>query len=113
MEILFKSSRIQKACNSDRESVRAWGPLNARKLRQRLAELHAAETMEEMRKLPAARCHPLKGNRAGQFAVDLVHPFRLVFEPADNPIPKKDDGGVDLEKITAITILSVEDYHGE
>jgi len=109
MEIRFKSSRIQKSCNSERESVRAWGTLNARKLRQRLAELSAAETLEGMRKLPAARCHPLKGDRAGQFAVDLAHPYRLVFEPANNPVPKKNDGGIDLEKITSITILSVED----
>jgi proteic killer suppression protein len=113
MEIQFKSSRMQKVCNGERESVREWGLPNARKLRQRLTELQAAETLEDMRKLPAARCHPLKGDRAGQFAVDLAHPFRLVFEPADNPVPKKDDGGIDLEKITSVTILSVEDYHGE
>jgi proteic killer suppression protein len=113
MEIHLKSSRIQKACNNERESVRAWGSLNARKLRQRLAELSAAETLERMRKLPAARCHPLKGDRDGQFAVDLAHPYRLVFEPVNNPIPKTNDGGIDLEKVTAIKILSVEDYHGE
>lgn len=113
MEIRFKSFRMQKACNSERESVREWGSPNARKLRQRLTELQAAETLEDMRKVPAARCHPLKGDRAGQFAVDLSHPFRLVFEPADNPVQKKNDGGIDLEKITSITILSVEDYHGE
>jgi proteic killer suppression protein len=104
---------MQKACNSERESVRAWGSLNARKLRQRLAELQATESLEGMRKLPAARCHPLKGDRVGQFAVNLAHPYRLVFEPANNPVPKKNDGGIDLEKITAITILFVEDYHGE
>ena len=26
------------------------------------------------------RCHPLLNNRKGQYAVDLVHPFRLVFK---------------------------------
>jgi proteic killer suppression protein len=104
---------MQKACNSERESVREWGSPNARKLRQRLTELQAAETLEDMRKLPAARCHPLRGDRAGQFAVDLAHPYRLVFEPANSPLPKTNDGGIDLEKVTAITILSVEDYHGE
>ena len=104
---------MRKQCNSERESVRAWGAQNARKLHQRLAELQSFETLEGMRKLPAARCHPLKGNRAGQFTVDLVHPFRLIFEPDHNPVPVKDDGGIDPERITAITILSVEDYHGE
>jgi len=28
-------------------------------------------------------------------------------------VPTGDDGGIDPERITAITILSVEDYHGE
>ncbi len=113
MEIRFKSSRMRRQCNTIRDSVRAWGAQNARKLQQRLVELQAAETLEAMRKLPAARCHPLKGNRGGQFAVDLVHPYRLVFEPARNSVPTGDDGGIDPERITAITILSVEDYHGE
>jgi proteic killer suppression protein len=32
------------------------------------------------------RCHPLKGNRKSQYAVDLVHPYRLVFEKIGNEI---------------------------
>jgi len=44
-------------------------------------------------------------------AVDVVHPYRLIFDPANDPIPKKDDGGLDWTKVTAITVLAVEDYH--
>lgn len=32
------------------------------------------------------RCHPLKGDRKNQYAVDLVHPYRLVFEKKGNEI---------------------------
>lgn len=32
------------------------------------------------------RCHPLHNNRKGQYAVDLVHPYRLVFEINGNEI---------------------------
>ena len=46
-----------------------------------------------------------------QFAVDLVHPYRLVFEPNHKPVPRKEDGGIDTERVTAITILDVVDYH--
>ena len=90
-----------------------WGRENARKVRQRLAELSAADTLAVAVKLPAARLHALKGDRKGQYAVDVKHPFRLIFEPAHDPIPTKDDGGVDLEKITRIRVLAVEDYHGD
>ncbi|HSB78426.1 MAG TPA: killer suppression protein [Candidatus Methylomirabilis sp.] len=90
-----------------------WGAENARKIRQRLAELNAAATLADIGRLPPARPHALKGNRKGQFAVDVRHPFRLLFEPADDPVPLRDDGGVDLARITRIRVLSVEDYHGD
>jgi proteic killer suppression protein len=57
------------------------------------------------------RCHELTGNRKGEFAVDLIHPFRLTFMPNHSPVPKKGDGGIDLDQVTAITINGVEDYH--
>ena len=79
----------------------------------RLVELSAADTLAVVVKLPAARLHVLKGDRKGQYAVDVKHPFRLIFEPAHDPIPKKDDGGVDLEKITRIRVLEIRDYHGD
>jgi proteic killer suppression protein len=112
MEIHFKHRKTQGACNSERESVRQWGALRARKIRQRLAELAAAETLGVIGALPSARLHELQGDRAGEFAVDVGHPFRLVFEPWHNPVPKTADGGIDKSQITAIRILSVEDYHG-
>jgi toxin HigB-1 len=113
MEIVFASHKLEKGCNLEREGIRMWGPENARKIRQRLAELMAAQTLAVVAKIPPARLHPLKGDRKGQFAVDVKHPFRLIFEPEHDPIPKRDDGGVDLEQVTRIRVLSVEDYHGD
>jgi hypothetical protein len=63
-----------------------------------------------MRSLPQARCHELKGDRAGQLSVDLVHPYRLIFEPTV-PVPRKPDGGIDWKLVTAVTIIGVEDTH--
>ena len=113
MEILFASRKLEKACNIEREGIRMWGPENARKVRQRLAELSAADTLAAMSTLPPARLHPLKGSLRGKFAVDVKHPFRLVFEPAHDPVPLTDDGGMDLNRITRIQVLSIEDYHGD
>jgi proteic killer suppression protein len=113
MEILFNTTKMQKACNSERESVRQWGTEIAKKLRQRLAELTAADNLEVVSKLPPVRCHQLYGNRAGQFAVALKHPFRLIFVPGNDPLPLKPDGGFDLAGITKICILEVIDYHGD
>jgi len=43
--------------------------------------------------------------------MDAKHPYRLIFEPADNPPPTKDDGGLDWNEVTAIRIVEIEDYH--
>ncbi len=75
-------------------------------------ELRAADTLADISMLPPARRHGLSGDRAGQFAVDVQHPFRLIFEPAHDPVPRKEDGGIDLARVTAIRILEVTDYHG-
>ncbi len=112
IEILFRTRKMEKACSSEKESKRTWGK-SSPVLRQRVAELAAAETLADMTLLPAARCHQLKGDRVGQFAVDLKHPHRLIFEPVNNPLPRKEDGSVDLEKITTIYVLEVVDYHGD
>jgi plasmid maintenance system killer protein len=61
--------------------------------------------------LPERR-HRLSGDREGQYAVYLTHPYRLIFEPYHDPIPLRDDGGVDTDRVTSILIIEVVDYHG-
>ena len=51
-----------------------------------IGEIQAADTVEEMLKYHIGRCHPLTNNWKGQYAVDLVHPYRLVFEIHGNEI---------------------------
>lgn len=83
----------------------------AERLQQRLAELKAADTLEDIRRLPSTRCHELSQNRKGQLAVDLVHPKRLIFEPDHNPVPRKPDGGLDWPHVTRIRVIEIIDYH--
>lgn len=111
MDIIFADRKLQRVCNDRRRLVREHGQRRARKLRQRLDDLRAAETLAVTRQLPG-RCHQLTGDRAGQFALDLDHPYRLIFEPDHDPIPRKADGGIDWHAVSAVRILAVEDYHG-
>lgn len=77
----------------------------------RLAALRSAQTLAMVPATPPERRHLLSGGRRGQYAVDLVHPYRLVFEPAHDPVPRTTDGGIDIDRVTAITIMEVVDYH--
>jgi proteic killer suppression protein len=75
--------------------------------------MNASDSLAVLMNLPGAGCHQLTGDRKDQFAVYLNHPHRIVFEPADNPVPRTEGGGIDLNKVTAVTILQVKvDYHG-
>ncbi|MCL5023937.1 MAG: type II toxin-antitoxin system RelE/ParE family toxin [Nitrospirae bacterium] len=111
MIILFKTAKLEKECNSQILMLKRFGAQRAKLLMRRLNELHAAASLDVLRDLPQTRCHELKGNRKGQLSVDLEHPYRLIFEPADDPIPKKKDGGLDWSKVTKVRIFGVEDTH--
>jgi proteic killer suppression protein len=111
MLISFKTKKLQKTCSQQREMQKQLGPAMARKLQQRLMELQAADTLADISHLPPPRCHELGGNRTGQFSVDLVHPYRLLFIPAENPVPTREDGGVDLNLVVAVQIIEIEDTH--
>lgn len=111
MEITFDTKQLAKLCNSSKEMQARLGKRNADKLKQRLTELAAAETLEDMRHLPGARCHELSGNLKGKLAVDLVHPDRLVFSPDHDPAPTRAEGGLNWAEVTAVRIVGIGDYH--
>jgi len=112
VDVYFRTSKFRKQTQTSETARREWGERRGKLLRRRLDELAAAPNLETMKKLPGARCHELTGNLKGKLAVDLDHPYRLLFEPAHDPMPCKDDGGLDWAKVTAITVLEITDYHG-
>jgi proteic killer suppression protein len=110
MKIIFKSNKFRKQVHDDRLLIRAYGKINAKKMRQRLDDLLAAETLEDVRNLPG-RYHELKAGRKGQIACDLEHPYRLIFEPVANPMPIDENGQLIWSEITFIEIIEIVDYH--
>lgn len=85
-------------CTVAYEAEKQYGREMAGKIQQRIDEISAALSVEMMVQFRIGRCHPLKGDRKNQYAVDLVHPYRLVFE-------KKGD------KIQIAFITEIVDYH--
>lgn len=111
MDISFTKTKFAKLCNSEKKLRGEFGPRMAGLIQQRLFELHDAGNLEVMRTLPAARCHELTQDRDGQLAVDLVHPYRLIFKPDHDPLPLKDDTGLDWSKVTMIEVIEITNYH--
>jgi proteic killer suppression protein len=103
--------KLQKVCNSEAGLRAKFGQQMAKKLQQRLMELKAANTLDQISRVPPPRCHEHTGNNKGKLTVDLMHPYRLFFRPNHDPVPVLPDGGLDWEKVTSIVILGVDDPH--
>jgi proteic killer suppression protein len=80
------------------EATRLFGVAIGRKYIQRLAVLRATDKFSQLYGLKALRLHPLKGNRAGQYAITLTGNYRLIIEKVDED---------------RVTIIDVEDYHSD
>ena len=116
MEVSFNNKRLEKEFNEGARLDKVHGTKRAGKIRKRMAALRAAVSLKDFLppKSGPSRCHELaEGDRKGKFhlSVDLDHPYRLIFTPAHDPIPTHEDGGLDWSKVTAITILRVENTH--
>jgi len=110
MDIIFITDKLAKEFNNQKLLVRRRGPERAKLIARRMRALRSVVVLEDLRHAPG-RWHELGENRAETFAADLDGPYRLIFESADEPLPKKDDGGLDWTQITRVRILGVENYH--
>ena len=111
MQIIFATEALRKACNEQRRALKKWGERRASLVFRRLVELASVPRLSDMLTMPG-HCHELIDDRKGQLAVNLDGGYRLIFEPANEPVPQKPDGGIDWASVTAIRVLEVRDYHG-
>lgn len=98
MDITYRNKKIEKICTDAKTAERTYGKEMSEKIHQRIDEITAADTVEMMIQFRIGRCHSLTQNRKGQYAVDLVQPYRLVFEKNGN-------------EIQIANVLEIVDYH--
>jgi proteic killer suppression protein len=111
MNISYSSNKLGKSVAS-LSVIKATYGTRAKLVNQRKNELQAAPTLQTMRNIPAANCHELSGNLNGKLAVDISGNHRIILEPNHDPLPLKEDGGLDWTQVTDITIVAIgEDYH--
>jgi plasmid maintenance system killer protein len=111
MEISFATKKLAKLLNSQKEMLRKYGPDNGSRILRKLSQLASAETLLDLSKLPATRLHELSNNRDEQLSLDIKHPLRLLMVPNHEETPRKPDGGLDWERVTAVTIIEIVDTH--
>lgn len=110
MDINFENRKLEKYANNDKQGIKNLGSLRHKKYKMRLDQLSNSNTLEDLR-FQAGRFHELSGNRKGQWACDLDHPYRLIFRPQESPIPIDKDGKYIWVEILAVEVIEIIDYH--
>lgn len=98
MQIKYRNNKIKEICTNVSKAEKKHGKEMAEKIHLRMKQISAALSVEMMIQYRIGRCHRLKGSRREQYALDLVHPYRLVFE-------KEGD------EIQIACIMEIVDYH--
>ena len=98
MDVSYKTQKLKKTCTDATACEKCYGLKMAVLIFKRIAEIQASPSVEFMIEYRLGRCHPLKNNRKGQYAVDLLQPYRLIFEK---------QGDV----IQIARIIEITDYH--
>jgi plasmid maintenance system killer protein len=111
MQIRFANVKLEKVLSTEKTLNRTFGQQMAKRIKTGLAVLGAADDLGRVPVGGSIRCHQLSQDRDEQFAIDLVHPHRMVFEVDHNPIPRLKDRGIDRSKVTRIVIVEISDYH--
>jgi plasmid maintenance system killer protein len=110
MNVEFSSNKLRKQLTSAKEIKKTFG-VNAKRVQQRMDEIDASPNLAVLKKIPAANCHMLTGNRAGEWGLDISKNHRLIFEIDHDPVPKTGNNEIDAVRVTDIMILGEEDYH--
>jgi proteic killer suppression protein len=111
VKITFRDRELRKVCNSQKDLERTFGRECASLLRRRLDDLIAAPSLETLRPPFPGRCREAKKSGKGLLTLDLLEPYRLMFEPCSDGEKQKRTDGVDWDTIKAIRILEVDDAH--
>jgi proteic killer suppression protein len=110
MDISYANRKIEKICTDPKVAQKELGKDGAKTLTKRLLLMRAAENLEALR-FAAGDWHELTGDRKGEIACSLSGRVRLIFVPANEPLPTKPDGGLDWSNVTAVMNLEIVDYH--
>jgi proteic killer suppression protein len=111
LTITFASHKLERLMDSETTLAQEYGPELGRRIGQRLTLLRALPNLAEGKKSPQLDLHQLTQDRDEQLVVKLTGKMRLVFEVANDPVPRLPDGGLDLKAVTEIEIIEVVNYH--
>ena len=80
MQVHFASHELERCYADEQAAIRAWGPIVGPRYAVRVALPYQAGSLEDLGTYQVLHLHPLKGERAGQWALGLQGRWRLIVE---------------------------------
>lgn len=110
MELAFASKALRTICEKETDAIRELGPRVAEVLKHRLADLHAATSVEDL-----LTGQPRLADAANPrcMVVDLCDDYHMIFCANHPKNPVTESGGLDWSRISRIKILRIESNHDE
>ena len=107
MELTYKTKKLRNFCENskfNKELVKGYGVDVAKKLPQRIKELKAFESLNDVPVFPPFRRHKLKGDKSELYAVNINMQYRLIFKVLNKIVD-------DLKNIDKIMIMEVSKHY--
>lgn len=105
MELVFANREFRDMCLNDTVMKQQLDVALAEKLKSRLADMVAAETVSD---LLAGNPRELEGERSDQMSVLLLKSDQLVFRSGHEKSQTLDSGKIDWSRVSRIFILGIE-----
>jgi proteic killer suppression protein len=78
LEVTFGTRHLERCYAEHKLAAREFGADVSRRYIQRINLIKAAQSIDDLPRLPGLRFHALSGDRKGQYAVNLTGFYRLI-----------------------------------
>lgn len=108
LEIAFQTRELRDICEKEPNAVDALGMDTAGALKRRLADLRAANSIED---LVVGKPTALHGPGEGRMAISLTENYRLVLSANHRHHPLTEDGDVNWPQVRRVKVERIERLH--
>ena len=114
MYVVYKNKKLENLLN-DEKQINKTLEADAKRCMMVLRAIDAAITLSDINSVPKFRLHDLKGNRYGEYAIDInkTSGKRLIIKPLenDNNIMESNDYNYIMKNCRRIIIMEVSSHY--
>ncbi len=79
MLVKFKSNKLKKQYEDSDNAISSYGEDVGKKYILRINTIKSSTGIDDLKRIRVLRCHQLKGERKGEWAINLTGFYRLIF----------------------------------